>query len=215
MLGAAIRHALPGQLDVTTEGGTVNRLNKALLAVLQADDRHRHKRFIPGNFRQLRQFRINRHTGIADVITATPTVGRDYLGNILVTVPPMKALDMNPDATHVSIRAIAVHVQHSFLQASAGASAPVIIGKDQPSGEITLTVPAAKAAVSFVVLEVSSLQEVRGNMYVLQNREYNAADIITVLRGRAPKAKRQRRRGKYSERLPVLPAGPAGFIQRE
>ncbi|WP_157986552.1 hypothetical protein [Chitinophaga alhagiae] len=98
----------------------------------------------------------------------------------------------NPGATHLCIKALAVHVQPGFEQATATASAAVLFPVDHPSGEITLVVPAQKVVVSCVMLEVSQYMEEQGKMVFLHNRQYTAVDVIAVLPGRMAKVKRKR-----------------------
>ena len=214
-LGAAMRHALNGILDGPTDGASVNRLTKALLQVLHADDLHRHKRFVPGNIKRLKGFAQNPHAALSNILTVTPAVQRDVHCNLHVTIPPMEAYHCNPHATHLSFRAVAVQVQSTFDRATATSSAEELIPAGLPSREITLVVPAAKGAVSCVLLEVACLREEKGRMYRLQNRKYTATDIIAVMPGRAVREKRKYRRHTAAGRWSATRKPLIGFCLRE
>ena len=214
-LGAAMRHALNGQLDGPADSAAVNRLNKALLGVLQADDLHRHKRFAPRNFKSLNGFCFNQHAALSDVIAVTPAVHRDGNGHIHVTIPPMEAGNYNPRATHLSIKAVAVHMQPGFDRATSTSSGAALIPIGLPAREITLVVPAEKGAISCVLLEVVCCRKEGGRMYQLQNRKYTATDIIAILPGRTLRVKRKKMLRTRNERLPLLPEPLVDFYPRE
>lgn len=187
-LGAAMRHALHGHLDTAQESTLVNRLNKALLGVLRQDDLQGAKRFIPRHFQALTGFRFTPHAGLAKLLTVNPVVTRDGKGNIEVAVPAMEMFVSNPQATYLSIKAIAVSVHPGYTKATAAASEPVMLTAGRPSGAFTLTVPAPPDAVSCIILEATSLQMEGGRLYRLQNRKYVAAEVIAVI---PPHAKRR------------------------
>jgi len=219
-LGAAMRQAMRGELKGMAGGSNVNRLNKALFSVLQADDLHRIRRFAPANFKSLKGFGLNPHADVQKVLSVKPEVQRDVAGNIHVTLPPMENLTCNPRATHLSIRAVAVHVQPGFDKASTTASRTLLIPADRPCPGQTLVIPAAGAAVSCVLLEVVCCQEEHGRMYRLQNRLFTAVEVIAVLGGRM----RRNRRGKVQRRQrlrnahgrrPVAQQQAVGFDQLE
>lgn len=210
-LGAAFRQVLNGMLDNPLEGSTVNRLNKALVGVLQADGR-RLKRFVPAHFKRLKGFALNAFNSLADILTVTPAISRDSANNLLVTIPPMDSCMSNPSATHLCIKALAVHIQPGFEQATATASEAVLLPVGHPSGEIALVVPAQKGVVSCVMLEVSQCMEEQGKMVFLHNRQYTAVDVIAVLRGSMAKVKRKRPVVRRQAEVPCL---PPGFLPRE
>ena len=124
-LGAVMRHAMSGVLDGLTTAGLGNRLNTALVGVLQADDLHAHKRFVPAHFRKLQSMELNTHAALSSLLPVTPPVTRAENGCLTVTIPAMEHFGHNPRATHISVKAIAVFVQPSYQQATAEASAPV------------------------------------------------------------------------------------------
>jgi hypothetical protein len=117
-----MRHAMSGQLDALADPDNVNRLNKALLEVLLADDLYRAKRFVPANFSRLKGFCFNQHTGLPKVLTVQPAVNHDVHGNILVTIPAMNGYLTHPRATHLAVKAVAVHAAPGFKAATATSS---------------------------------------------------------------------------------------------
>jgi hypothetical protein len=220
-LGAAMRHALDGHMDIARESTLANRLNKALLAVLRQDDLHSAKRFIPRHFQALAGFRFTPHAGLGKLLTVEPVVTRDGNGNIVVAVPGMETFNGNPQATHLSIKAIAVYIGPGYTRAAAAQSEPMLLEAGKPSEAFTLTVPARPDAVSCVILEVTSLQMEAGRMYRLQNRKYAAAEVIAVLpphaeRRRTVTCSRDAAQGeRHSQPIPYLPGMVIHSPQRE
>ncbi|RPD39961.1 hypothetical protein [Chitinophaga barathri] len=180
-LGAAMRHALTGLTDIPHESTLVNRLNKALLGVLREDDLHRTKRFIPRHTQGLTGFCLTPHAGLSRLLTVTPDISRDNDGIITVSIPAMETFNSNPQATHLSIKAVVVNIHHGCTAADAITSEPVLLEAGRPSDAFTLQVPAQPDAISCVLLEVISLRMENGRMYQLQNRKYTAAEVIAVL----------------------------------
>lgn len=220
-LGAAMRHAAYGLLDIPGEMGLGNRLNRALLGVLRQDDLHHSKTFIPQNFRGLQGFSFNQHTSLDQVLTVTPVVTRDFYGNLHVTIPAMSSYTCNPVATHLRIRAVGVFLQPGFTAAAATASEPVLVDISRPCEELTLVVPAQKGALCTVILEVMCCKQENGRMVLLMNRKYSAAEVIAVLTGRkepkehshAAQPEQEALAGRGA--LPQVPGLVINFPQRE
>lgn len=180
-LGAAIRHALQGLLDSGREIATVNQLNKALLAVLRADDLHQAKRFIPRHFQLLQGFCFNPHAALDKLLPAAPGVTRNTDGSIRVEVPAMDMVKGNPRATHLCVKAVTAAVGGNFTSATGAQSEPVFLPVNGPSAAFTLNIPAPPDALCCVMLEVTSLVMENGRTHLLQNRKYTAAEVIGVL----------------------------------
>ncbi|WP_346319530.1 hypothetical protein [Chitinophaga sp. YIM B06452] len=220
-LGAAIRHALEGIMDTASESTLGNRLNRALLGVLRQDDLHGMKRFIPRHFRALEGFCFTPHAELGRLLTVAPVVTRDGNGNIEVAVPAMEALNGHPQATHISIKALAVCIRPGYTAATAEQSEPVLLEMGKSSEAFTLTVPASPDAVSCVILEVTSLQEEHGRMYMLRNRKYAAAEVIAVLppmvehRGAVTYSRDEAQARRYRQPMPYLPGMIIHSPQRE
>ena len=195
--------------------GFGNRLNKALVGVLQADDLHAHKRFVPAHFKKLQPMELNPHAALNSLLPVTPTVTRAENGVLTVTIPAMEHFGHNPRATHISVKAIAVFVQSSYQQAIAEASAPALLPAGQPAAETTLTIPAAKGAVCCVLLEVNSLVEENGRMVMLRNKKYTAAGVIAVLVKRAKRMKRRKFPHVHRGGQLAIRELPVAFFQRE
>ncbi|WP_119079921.1 hypothetical protein [Chitinophaga alhagiae] len=214
-LGAAMRHAVGGLLDIRCERAMGNRLNKALLNVLREDDLHRQKRFVPRHFRGLEGFSLNQHADLSRVLTVTPSVSRNYQGNIEVHLPAMEVYTANPLATHLSIKAVAICVQPGFTAATAVASEPVLIDVSRPSAALTLAIPAEKGALYCVVLEVMCCIAQSGRMHLLYNRRYSAADVVAVMPGQEERVPRPYTVAVTEEAIPFVPGLVVNFHQRE
>lgn len=215
-LGAAIRHALSGPLHALSDGGMVNRLNKALLTVLHTDDLHRMPRFIPRHFKSLAGFSFNPHAALQGVLPVTPNVGLDAEGNIIVTLPAMPPYDPPAGITHLSVRAVAIHVQPGFLRAEASMSDTVLIDLGRPFDLTELVMRAGKGVLSCVVLEVVSCRQEQGRIYRLRNRKHTAAQIIAVMPGKVGRVKRRRhKRPPSTDRLATMPGLKVNFYRRE
>ena len=216
-LGAVMRRAMKGMLHVPSEPGAVNSLNKALLHVLRQDDMNRRKQFIPRNFGELQGFSFTPHASLDRVLEVKPTIVRDYHGRLHVTVPAIGAHACNPRATHVCIRAVAVHVHPGRTTATASASEPVLLSAGEPSEAFTLVVPGVRDVVSCVILEVTSVQEEHGRYYQLQNRKYSAAEVIAVLGPKSAQAMQVHSpyASRMRQRLPLVEGLIIHPMQRE
>ncbi|MGX5819552.1 hypothetical protein ACWKWU_15255 [Chitinophaga lutea] len=179
-LGAVIRHALDGQLTSPSCDDYGNRLNKALLSILKADDSGARRRFVPRHFRQLENFKLNRFARPVP----HPQLDQDAEGNVRLTIPAGSYWTFNPSASHISVRAIALELRPGFKSAQAVSSRQVMLPCDEPIPEIVLTLPACKGAVTCVILEVNACSETEGRFYPLRNRLFNTAEVIAVLTGR-------------------------------
>ena len=215
-LGAAIRHALSAPLQALSAGGTVNRLNKALLTVLHTDDLHHMPRFIPRHFNSLAGFSFNPHASLPGVLPVTPNVRRDADGNIIVTLPAITRYEPPAGITHLSVRAVAVHVKPGFLRAEATMSDTMLIELGRPSDPAELVMRAGKGVLSCVVLEVVSCREEEGRVYRLRNRKHTAVQVIAVLPGKVARIKRRRhKRPPATDRLMTVPGLQVNFCRRE
>ncbi|MGX5818825.1 hypothetical protein ACWKWU_11550 [Chitinophaga lutea] len=178
-LGATMRHALRPHQHIPPQPAAINKLNKALLKILQQDDLHAQKRFIPRFFDALKGFAFTPHCPLISLLHDTPTVSRDTSGDILVHIPAMKEPGGNLHATHLLVQAIALSTDGASAQTSA--SEPMLLEAFQPCEAFTLTIPRPAAGVTCVVLEAVPIQLLGDQLYVLKNRNFIASEIIAVL----------------------------------
>lgn len=178
-LARAMRAALHPLLHIPPQKGVINALNKKLHTILQADDLHRHKRFIPRHFSQLRGFSFTPQGSLMRTLPCDPVVSRLHDGSIDVHIPAMQAPGSHPSGTHVLVQAIALWTNGK--RTTAASSEPVLLEAGVRSEAVTLKIEAAGEGVCCVMIEAISCQEVNGRPLLFSHASHLACEIIAVL----------------------------------
>lgn len=179
--GRLLRSALLGELEIPKDGKLVNRINKALLAILKADGNHLpgQRSILPRNLPALTGFNLNKDTNLDQLLTFRPVLTRDASGNIHLTVNPSAKKTKN--TTHIEIKAIVTGVDFAKGKHTPATSESILIDVKAPPENVELILPYTGKEVAFVVLQVIPFQMVNGELSLLEDLKYLAADIIGVL----------------------------------
>ncbi|MGX5819085.1 hypothetical protein ACWKWU_12860 [Chitinophaga lutea] len=178
-LACTMRTALRPLLHIPPDNNIVNALNKKMHTILRADDLHRHKRFIPRHFQQLRGFTFTPRGSLMRSLPCDPVVSRHFDGSIHVHIPAMKAPGSHPSGTHVLVQAIALWTNGT--SSSAASSEPMLLEASQPSEAFTLKIEAGGEGVCCVILEAIACQTFNGKPLLMRHQRHIACEVIAVL----------------------------------
>jgi hypothetical protein len=167
------------------------RLNKKMRGILSADvSQHSGQRvFTAANMQGLKHFRFNGTTGIQ----SNPVFEINNTGNINISVPA--TFRRNSNTTHISVKAIALSVNLQKNTTRQLESDTVLIKRGEKSASVTMNIN--RRNLTLIILEIQSFYEVNGQLYVSQNKQEHALDIIEIL----PPIEAQKER-KYRNKAP-------------
>ncbi|HVI44854.1 MAG TPA: hypothetical protein VM802_08285 [Chitinophaga sp.] len=157
--GALIRNAFSGKLDVTCDGGHINRLTSALIPSAGNDTS------------SITNFRFNRYTGTDSLLPLTPRLSR----NGVLHIPP-QTLPAHKGISMLEIKVVASRIHFATGQVVATESAVLFAKTGEPFKGAACDVDIPGTGTLIVVLQVRGLQD----HIPSGNRKYFAADIIAV-----------------------------------
>lgn len=182
--GKLVRQAIQQELDIRYDPELTNRLNKDMLQVLYAGNQQRGARYVQRDeLSFLTGFRFNDTTGLERLLSFTPAVVQDGR-NLRIALPALTARDVrhSPNTTHIEIKAIAAGVNFNENSYQPAVSDNVLIDLRNPGSATALVLPfKAGKEETIVVLQVRAFSELNGELYVVDNLKYFAADIIDII----------------------------------
>jgi hypothetical protein len=183
--GKLIRRAIRQGLDIRRDPELTNRLNKDMLQVLYAGDQQRGARDVQRDALPfIKGFRFNNTTGLERLLPFIPTVVQDARGNLRIAIPALTAGDIRHtrNTSHIEIKAIAAGINFNEDSYQAAVSDTVLIDLRQPGSATELLLPfKAGEEETIVVLQVRAFSEINGQLYLVDNLKYFAADIIDII----------------------------------
>lgn len=183
--GKLARRAIQQELDIRRDPELTNRMNKEMLQVIYAGDQQRGARYIQRDeLPLLTGFRFNSTTNLGRLLSFTPTVVQDAKGNLRIALPALTPGDIrhSRNTSHIEIKAIAVGINFNENTYQPAVSDKILIDLSQPGPATELILPfKAGDDETVVVLQVRAFSEVNGQLYVVDNLKYFAADIIDII----------------------------------
>lgn len=179
--GRLLRSALSGELEIPDDGKLVNRINKALQAIVKADAHHfpGQRSILTRHLPALTGFNLNKATKLDQLLTFQPKLTKDKDGNICVSVTP--TCKKAKGTTHIEIKAIVTGVDFAKAKFTPAISESRLIDVQAAPEKIEFILPYTGKEAAFVVLQVIPFQMVNGELNLLQDVKYAAADIIGVM----------------------------------
>lgn len=206
--GSLIRHAFKNELDIRCNGTLTNRLNKALIQKSTA----------------IEGFRFNQHTSLHALLPHPPAIRKEK-GQFHVHIPAQEILH-STKATHIRVKAIIAEIDFTKGIIITTASVMHLANIRGPFAGAELTLPCTGKGTAVILLQVHECQEENGQLQVLGNRKYYAADILSVVSplpavspavpkppaNRKPVIKRLPEKPQYTNRTPLRKTSPPGKI---
>ncbi|PWV46917.1 hypothetical protein [Chitinophaga sp. S165] len=189
-----VRHALRPWLQYYGYHFDHNRLNKAFIDVIQADDIHKTGFKVPTfhHLQSLTGFSFNDDKATHQYLTGHPAIAENDNNTISISLPGIHISNTqtHKGITHVCIKAIALPFAFTQHDIKPVVSETITIKRGDIPQAITLTLPANKEQ-SIIVLEIQCAREINGRIEISANTQTAAMDIIAVLpAAKAPKPER-------------------------
>lgn len=179
--GRLLRRALSEELEIPDDGKLVNRINKILQTIVKADAHHfpGQRSILTRHLPALTGFNLNKATKLDQLLTFQPKLTKDKDGNICVSVTP--SCKKARGTTHMEIKAFVTGVDFSKAKYTPAASESKLIDVQAAPEKVAFKLSYTGKEAAFVVLQVIPLQMVNGELTLLQDVKYAAADIIGVM----------------------------------
>lgn len=178
---ALIRRAISPDLDIHCDGGHVNRLNKAFIRA-----GIRHTKLITG-------FRFNQDAGIERFLSVSPRFTRDGVLHI-----PPQVISQCKQFTALEVKVIATRIDFTSRRITGIDAAMTVIPTTGLFTGTTLAVDVRGNGTLIITLQIRALN----GEIPINNRQYQAADIIAVLE---PQSKQSFHPKTYSQHITSAP----------
>jgi hypothetical protein len=180
--GKLIRQALLKVMDLKLNRFPTNRLNAILAKILREDKRHKtgSKAMLPEHMHLLKGFSFNQDTKVDNVLQALE-IAVSYNESISISITSVPNIKRTRNTTHIEIKAIALSLDFAKETCQQAVSEALMINAREPFQPMTLTMPRPGNQATIIILQVQPLEQEHGKFYKLQNKKFQAADIITVL----------------------------------
>jgi hypothetical protein len=180
-----IRHALQESLPHCYDPSLNIRLNKVLGEMVRADTQHpAGQRIITTeNMKGLQGFQFNEHTGLGQFLADAPVIEMADKNSLSISLPDIlvKHTKALRGVTHLSIKAIALSVNFAAETTRQVISDTIIIKRHKEPLPAQLTLHLNRECSTLIMLEIQAFYELNGQLYLAQNKQLHALDVIAVL----------------------------------
>lgn len=180
--GKLIRKALHQAMDIPQDRFLTNRLNSAFAQIIRADKTHKpgKKTPLPEHLTKLKGFAFNNEVKI-DTVLLGLQAETEQQDHISVSIPHISKISRTRNTTHVEIKAIAITANFAKEIFRQTTSAAIMIDVQETLQPMELTLPRPGSEATIVILQVRAYQLEDGELKVLADKKYFAADIIAIL----------------------------------
>jgi hypothetical protein len=180
-----IRHALQENRQHCYDPSLNIRLNKVLGEIVRADTAHpAGQRIITAdNMQHLQGFQFNENARLGQFLTDAPMIEMADNHSINISLPEIlsKHTKALRGITHFSIRAIALSVNFAAETTRQVISDTILIKRHKEPLPAQLTLHLNREHGTLIILEIQSFYEVNGQLYLSQDKQLHAMDVIAVL----------------------------------
>jgi len=187
--GKLLRNAVKAVSQGSSDGRSVSRLTKQMMAVLKTDtvSRRGERSVVNGDIEMLQGFQFNINAVLDSTFFAPFTASIDRAtGTLSVELPgfvPEKAVTKPEGATHFQIISAGAEVDfEENVYVSANSSSAELPWNNVATAPVSLenVVTANSTNPLFLLLGIQFSQEVNGEKYSLRNGGYNSLAIVMV-----------------------------------